>query len=214
MDPDGSRHLGDPAHRLLHVARRHHHEVVELVYDDKDEGKSPVPTLVVVGVAAAGLTGLTSPGPRAGIRADRPASVRLFGLGKLPAVDGPVVAGDVPHPDFGEQVVAAVHLLDGPGEGVRRLLRVDHDLGQQVGKVVVLTQLDPLGVDQDEAHLVGGRPGQDRGQDGVDAGRLPRARRPGDEHVGHLGEIGQHRPTGDVTTEGDLERVVGSGRLR
>ena len=37
VDADGPRHLGDPAHRLLDVARRHHHEVVELVHHDEDE---------------------------------------------------------------------------------------------------------------------------------------------------------------------------------
>ena len=56
---------------------------------------------------------------------------------------------------LGQQVVAALHLLDRPGQRVGRLLRVDDHRGQQVGKPVVLAELDPLGVHQDQAHLVG-----------------------------------------------------------
>ena len=37
MDPDGARHLRDAADRVLHVPRRHHHQVGELVDDDDDE---------------------------------------------------------------------------------------------------------------------------------------------------------------------------------
>ena len=39
VDADGARHLGDAHDRLLDVARRHHHQVVELVDDDHDVGE-------------------------------------------------------------------------------------------------------------------------------------------------------------------------------
>ena len=72
-------------------------------------------------------------------------------------VDGGVVAGDVAEADLGQQVVAALHLLHRPRQRVGRLLRVGDDLGEQVGQPVVLAHLDLLGVDEDQAHLVGRR---------------------------------------------------------
>ena len=77
------------------------------------------------------------------------------GLVELAPVVRGVVAGDVADADLGEQVVAALHLVHRPGQGVGRLLRVGDDLGEQVGQAVVLAELDPLGVDQDEPDLVG-----------------------------------------------------------
>jgi len=56
------------------------------------------------------------------------------GVVELPTVDRGVVAGDVTHAAFGEQVVAALHFSHGPGERVGSPFRVDHDLGEQVGR--------------------------------------------------------------------------------
>ena len=58
-------------------------------------------------------------------------------------------------PDLGQQVVTALHLVHGPGQGVGGLLGVGDDGGEQVRQAVVLAELDPLGVDQDQANLVG-----------------------------------------------------------
>ena len=74
---------------------------------------------------------------------------------ELAAVERRVVAGDVAEADLGEQVVATLHLRHRPAERVGRLLRVGDDLGEQVRQPVVLAHLDPLGVDEDHAHLVG-----------------------------------------------------------
>ena len=52
VDPDGSRHLGDPADRLLDVARRDHHQVVQLVHDHQDERKARVLGAFRLGVRA------------------------------------------------------------------------------------------------------------------------------------------------------------------
>ena len=126
---------------------------------------------------------------------------------ELAPVDSGVVAGDVAHAALGEQVVAALHLRHRPGERVGGPLRVDHDLGEQVRKAVVLAELDSFRVDEDEADLVGRRPHEDRGDDRVDAGRLAGPGGAGDEQVRHLGEVHHHRAAGDVPAEGDLERV-------
>ena len=138
---------------------------------------------------------------------------QLFLLVELAAVEGGVEPGDVAHAHFGQQVVAAFHLLDRPGQCVGRLLGVHHHLGEQVRKTVVLAQLHPLGVDQDEPDLIGRGPHEDRGEHRVDARRLSRSGGPGHQHVGHLGQVYHHRPTGDVPAQCHLEGLVGLIRL-
>ena len=116
VDADGAGHLRDAADAGLDVARRDHHEVVELVDDDHDE-RQPLVALA---------------GGRVGIVLGR----------QLAAVEHRVVARDVAHADLGEQLVAHVHLAHGPVERVRRLLRVGDDLGEEVRQVVVGAELD------------------------------------------------------------------------
>ena len=183
VDADGAGHLGDAADRVLDVAGRHHHQVVELVDHDEDERQA------LVGAVGAGL-----------------------GL-QVAAVEGGVVARDVAHADLGQQVVAALHLVHRPRQGVGRLLGVDHHLGEQVGQPVVLAELDPLRVDEDHADLVGRGPHEDRRDQGVDARRLAGAGRAGDEDVRHLGQVHHHRPAGDVAAEPDLEGMRGPAGL-
>ena len=183
VDAHGSCHLGDAADRRLDVARRDHHEVVQLVDHDEDERQ-----------AREGAVGA------------------LVGL-QLPAVVGGVVAGDVAGTDLGKEVVTALHLLHRPLEGVGRLAGVDHHLGEEVREPVVLAELDPLRVDQDETHALRGRAHQHRRHHRVDARRLARAGRARDEEVRHLGDVHDDRPPGDVTTEADLERMAGPVRL-
>ena len=72
---------------------------------------------------------------------------RLAGAQRL------VVAGDVADAALRELVVAALHGADRPLQGVDRLVGVDDHLGQQVRNALVLRQLDPLRVDQDQLHL-------------------------------------------------------------
>jgi len=76
----------------------------------------------------------------------------------------------------------------------------------------VLAHLDLLGVDEDEAHLLGRGAHEQRGEDAVDATGLAGAGGAGDEHVWSGGQVEEHGPTGDVFADGDIERV--SSRLR
>ncbi len=149
VDADGAGHLGDAADRVLDVARRHHHEVGQLVDHHEDE--------------------------RQARERAHDLAARRHVVGQVAAVVGGVVAGDVAEADLGEQVVAALHLPHRPGQRVGGLLRVGDHLGEQVRQPVVLPHLDPLGVDEDHAHLVGRRAHEDRGDDRVEAARLARA---------------------------------------
>ena len=184
MDADRPRLLGDARDRILDVTGGHHHQVVELVDDDDDERQA-----FVLGIA-----------------------VRL-GL-DLTTVERGVVAGDVAEADLGQDVVAAVHLLHGPGERVGRLLGVGDRLGQQVREPLVLAHLDLLRVDQDEAHLVGGAAHQQRRDDAVEAARLAGAGGAGDQQVRRRGEVEEHGTAGDVLADRDIERIGRRLRLR
>ena len=186
VDADGAGLLGDAGDRLLDVAGRHHHQVVELVDDDDDERQA-----LVLPVAT-------------GSRASR----RRVGA-ELAPVERGVVAADVAEADLGQQVVATLHLLDRPAERVGRLLGVGDRLGQQVGQPVVLAHLDLLGVDEDEAHLVGRGAHQQRRDDAVDAARLAGAGGAGDQQVGRRGEVEEHGLAGDVLADRHLQRAGG-----
>ena len=135
-------------------------------------------------------------------------------VGEVAAVVGGVVAGDVAEADLGEQVVAPLHLAHRPRQRVGRLLGVGDHLGEQVRQPVVLAHLDPLGVDEDHAHLVGRRPHEDRRDERVEAARLARTGGAGDEEVGHRRQVHQHGLAVDVPADGHLEGVAGPLGLR
>ena len=120
--------------------------------------------------------GCSSPSARAADLAACAACRTAAAADPSPSLDQLVVAGDVAHPVLGQQVVAALHLLDRPGQRVGRLLGVDDHRGEQVRQAVVLAQLDALGVDQDQLDLVRGVAHEDRRDERVDARRLARAR--------------------------------------
>ena len=112
-----------------------------------------------------------------------------------------------------QEVVAAFHFAHCPRQRIGGLLRIGDDGGQQVGHSLVLTHLDPLGIDEDHAHLVWGGAHQDRGDDGVEARRFARPRRAGDQDVGHGRQIDQHCAAVDVTPYRDLERMLRVARF-
>src|SRR5579875_15266 len=186
VDAHRPGHLRDPADRLLDVAGGDHHQVVQLVDDDEHEREPLVgPPLL----------------PQGGL------------LVEVAPVVGGVVAGDVPHADLGEQVVAAFHLVHRPRQGVGRFLRVGDDGGEQVGQAVVLAELDPLGIDEDQPDLVGCGSHEDAGYERVDAAGLPGAGRARYEDVRHVRQVLQHRSAGDVPPQTDFEGMRGGAGL-
>ena len=106
-----------------------------------------------------------------------------------------------------EPLVAALHLGDDVEQDGARLLGARDDRRQQVRDRLVVVELDPLGVDQDHAHLVGARAQEDRGEDRVDAARLARAGRAGDQQVRHAREVGVDGLAVDALAEPDRERA-------
>ena len=81
----------------------------------------------------------------------------------------PVRLVQVARADARQPLVPPLHLCDDVAQDGGRLLRARHDRGEQVRDGLVVVELDPLRVDQDQARVVGRRAQQDRGEDGVDA---------------------------------------------
>ena len=78
---------------------------------------------------------------------------------------------------------------------------------------LVVVELDPLRIDEHQPDLVRRRVHEDRGQDRVDAPRLSRAGRTGDEHVRHQRQVGAHGLAGDVLAEPAEQRRGALRRL-
>src|SRR5690606_13065647 len=178
VDPGGAGQLGDADDSVLHVAGSDHHEVGELVDDDEQVG---------VGLVAA---------------------VAARGRGELPGPHCSVEVVNVPEPGGGQVVVPAVHLPHDPLQGVRGLLGVGDDGGDEVRDALVHGELDPFRVDEDEADLVGQGPHHDRRDEPVDAGGLARAGGSGDEDVRHAGEVGDDVVPLHILAEADQHGVV------
>ena len=93
---------------------------------------------------------------------------------------------DVPRAGVGEQLVAALHLVDRPAQRVRGLLHVGDDRQQHVRDAVERRELDHLRVDHQQAQLFGRALEQQRREHDVEADALAGAGRAGDDHVRHL----------------------------
>ncbi len=72
---------------------------------------------------------------------------------------------------------------------------------------VVLPHLDLLGVDENQSHLVGRGPHENRSENAVEPARLAGAGGARDQQVRRGREIQEHRTTGDVFADRDVERV-------
>ena len=99
------------------------------------------------------------------------------------------------------QLVATLHLDHAPVERVAGELHVGDHRRQQVRDALVHRQLQHLGVDQDQAHLLRLGLVQQRQDHRVDGDRLAGARRARDQQMRHPREVGDDRLAGDVLPE-------------
>ena len=161
MDAHGAGHLGEAGDGLLHLVRAHHHEVGQLVDDDHD--------------VVERLQGL--------------AFLVLALLLLRP--DDVVELLDVAHALGGELADALLHLPDRPLEDVRGDLGIGDHGGEEVGDVLVDPELEALGVDEDQAHLVRGGAEEEARDHAVEPDALAGAGGAGDQQVGHGREVGE-----------------------
>ena len=122
-----------------------------------------------------------------------------------------VEAGDVAHAGLGENLVALFHFIDHPAQGEEDLFRIGHDRDDEMRECVVNLHLDHLGIDHDEAELIGRETEEHARDERVDADALAAAGRAGDEEMRHLREIGDDRFAVNVLAERD--RQLGCARV-
>jgi len=114
----------------------------------------------------------------------------------------------MPETECGQIVVALVHLAHHPLQGVRSLLRIGDDRGDQMRDALVLVELDTLGVDQHHPDLVGRGTDHDRGDQRVHETRLAGAGRAGDQQMRHLRDVSDDVAALDVLAQTHGQRVM------
>ena len=135
---------------------------------------------------------------------------RLAALGPRP-----VELGQRPRARQRHQSVTLLHLAHEIAQGVGRHARAGDDRREQVRDRLVVGELDLLGVDQDQPHLVRRGAQQDRGEHRVHAAGLARAGGAGHQDVGHLRQVRADRPARHVLAlSAATSRPAGPGRRR
>ena len=194
MDADRPRLLGEARERRLDLVLHGQHQVRQLVDDEDDVRQDPL-----------GVLGVERQLPlHAGLRRQGlPRSLeRLLGLDLL------IEVADVPRVVGVQQLVAPVHFAHGPLEDRGGFVMVRHHRQPQVRQRGVHRELDHFGVDHQELELLG-RVGVDEARnERVDAHRLPRPRRAGDEQVRHLREVVDDFPALEVAADGHRQRAA------
>ena len=129
MDTDRAGFLGDADDRLLNLLVGHHH-IGEFVDDEHDVWKRARD----LGVFQIVL---------------RLEPLTLFIFGER------IEGADIANTCLAEHLVAFFHLADGPLQDRCSAVHLGHDRAGQVGNVAEHTQLDHLGVDQNEFDFIG-----------------------------------------------------------
>ena len=196
MDADRPRLLREARERRLDLVLDGEHQVRQLVHDEHDVRED-----------ALGVLGVER---QLALHAD----LRREGLPRpferLLAFDLLVEVGDVPRVVGVQQLVAPVHLADGPLEHRGGFMVIRHHRQTEMGQRGIHRELDHFGVDHQELELLG-RVGVDEARDErVDAHRLPRPRGAGDEQVRHLGQVVDDLAALEVAADGHRQ---GAARL-
>ena len=119
-----------------------------------------------------------------------------------------VVGRDLTHVETLEDLQATLHLGHGPLQRTGSLLGLGHHGHVEMRQAVIARKLDALGVDHDQANVLGKSAHEQGRDDGVDHDRLTGTGSTGDKQVGHLGEVGDNRRALGIATDGKLERAA------
>ena len=114
---------------------------------------------------------------------------RILHVGELAVLDHLVIDLHVARAGPLEDLEATIHLGDGPLQGARSLPGLGHDRHIQVRKTRIAGELDALGVNENQTHLLGRGAHDKRHDDRVDEHRLTRACGTGDKHVRHARKV-------------------------
>ena len=119
-----------------------------------------------------------------------------------------VVGRDLTHVEPLKDLQAALHLGHSPLQSARGLLGLGHHGHIEMRQTVIARKLDALGVDHDQANVLGKGAHEQGRDDGVNHDRLTGTCGTGDQQVRHFGEVGDDRRALGVTADGQLERTA------
>src|SRR6266852_2300551 len=162
MDAHGARHLRQARDGFFHVVGVHHHQVGQFVDDDDQVGKRFV------------LAFFDAVEERKRLR----------------LLERAIVLVDVAYAALRQQLQPVLHFPGGVAQDIGSDLWIVDHRREKMWNVLVKTQLQPLGIDEHQFHIVGAGLVENRHQQRVDEHALAGARRAGDEQVRHGGEIG------------------------
>ena len=187
VDADGTSLLGDAPDAVFDLAAGHHHEVRQLIDDHQHVGQR-LEQGGAVGPARIRRTVREVEGAPGG---------QDLGVEVLQVLDA----------EQGQAAVAVLHLGHDPLQHAPRFLHVRDHRGPEVRDVLVEAQLHHLGIHQDELHLAGQGPHEAAADHGVHAHALAAAGAAANEQVGHLVEVRDHGPAGDVLAQRQLQQA-------
>ncbi len=129
MDTHGARHLRQPRDGFLHVVGVDHHQVRQFVDHDDQVGKRFVLAFFNV----------------------------LEKRERLRLLERAVVLVNVAHPALRQQLQPILHFPGGVAQDVGSDLRVGDHRREKMRNILVEAQLEPLGIDEHQLHVVGTR---------------------------------------------------------
>jgi hypothetical protein len=119
--------------------------------------------------------------------------------------DSGIVRGDISDAGFCHIAIPLFHFDGDPAKREENFFRFGDDGDDEVGEAVVHLKLNDLGIDQDEAKIVGAKSVKEAEEESVDADRFSGAGGAGDEGVRKIGQVvDQCRPV-NVLSEGNGE---------
>ena len=183
MDADGARHLREAGDRFFDVGLIEHHQVGELVDDDHDVGQGLF-FLILVEKQSASDCRTAGCTDRCCGREREASSLRRRSIS-----------------------------TDGVAQSVGGEFGLGDDGREEVRDSLVHAQLDALGIDQDQAHLLRRCLVEHRHDHGVDGHGFAAASGSSDEHVGHRGEVGDDDAAVDVFAHGEGELASDGGKV-
>ena len=184
VDTGGTGLLGQSSNQLLDLLADHHHQISQLIdhHHDLRQGRQ-----------RRHLTGLGHLGMGQRIQQGLTLLQGLFYLG--------IEACQVASVEFAHQPIATFHLAHTPVQGIGREFHVGDHRREQVRNALVDRELQHLGIDQNQANLVGRAVIEQAQQHGIHANRLPRAGGTRHQQVGHLGQVDHSGCTGYVLAQ-------------
>ena len=190
------RHLSQTLDAGFDLFACDHHQVGHLVNDDDNEGHFF--GCVFLGLEHRFARVIIEPGLHRPRKCLAPVERIL---------DAAVVPVDIANAHLGHLAITVFHFGNDPFQGDHSLLRVGHHRREQVRNAVIDAEFQHLGVNHDQAALIGRQLVEQRQDHGVDRHRFARPGGPGDQQVRHASKVGNDRLARDILAQRHGQRM-------